>query len=270
MKKLMTLLCSLFFTQHLLGQQGVGIGTESPDPSALLHIKESNNKGILIPRLNTTQISAMNAESKGLLVYDLTSDSFKVFDGDRWEDIRPLPSGSIIMWSGSIEDIPYGWVLCDGQSYDLDGSVLVDGITTPDLRGHFLVSYDDRDLRYNEILKKGGENLTKLTIDQMPRHNHLIDSRHSHPIAISGSGHNHSIEVDAINIEATGSIIGGPAATYPGTIFNLGFHTEVSEEVTTDIDIDQSFTGVTMLQAGESQNHENRPPYFVLAYIMKL
>jgi hypothetical protein len=38
-----------------------------------------------------------------------------------------LPTGGIIMWSGSSTAIPYGWHLCDGTN------------STPDLRGQFIV-----------------------------------------------------------------------------------------------------------------------------------
>merc|ERR1719233_2584557 len=40
---------------------------------------------------------------------------------------RAMPKGSIIIWSGSIDDIPRGWQLCDGS----DGA--------PDLRNKFIV-----------------------------------------------------------------------------------------------------------------------------------
>lgn len=38
-----------------------------------------------------------------------------------------IPSGGIIMWSGTIATIPSGWVLCDGTN------------STPDLRNRFIV-----------------------------------------------------------------------------------------------------------------------------------
>lgn len=38
-----------------------------------------------------------------------------------------IPSGSILLWHGSIASIPTGWVLCDGTH------------STPDLRGRFIV-----------------------------------------------------------------------------------------------------------------------------------
>ena len=38
----------------------------------------------------------------------------------------PLPSGIIVMWSGTIANIPSGWVLCDGAN------------STPDLSSKFI------------------------------------------------------------------------------------------------------------------------------------
>ena len=38
-----------------------------------------------------------------------------------------VPTGCIMFWSGSTEDIPEGWVLCDGNN------------GTPDLRNRFVV-----------------------------------------------------------------------------------------------------------------------------------
>jgi hypothetical protein len=56
--------------------QNVGIGTNTPDPSAVLDIT-SNSKGVLIPRLSAAQRMAINTPAPGLLVYD--TDSFCLF-----------------------------------------------------------------------------------------------------------------------------------------------------------------------------------------------
>ena len=70
-----------------------------------------------------------------------------------------IPTGCIVMWSGSIATIPSGWALCDG----------VNG--TPDLRDRFIVgagsTYTPTDT--------GGSTTTSshaLTIDELPSHNH--------------------------------------------------------------------------------------------------
>lgn len=81
MRKLITyriLTCVLLLTPLLLKAQNknVGIGTSTPDPSAVLDIT-SNDKGVLIPRLSAAQRMAINTPAPGLLVYD--TDSFCLF-----------------------------------------------------------------------------------------------------------------------------------------------------------------------------------------------
>jgi len=72
------------------GQTGsIGIGTDSPDPSALLELK-STAKGLLIPRLTTAQRQAIANPAKGLMVYDTDADQFYYNDGSVWiEAIGP-------------------------------------------------------------------------------------------------------------------------------------------------------------------------------------
>ena len=66
-------------------------------------------------------------------------------DGDIWYDISStgnvfgtggnIPVGGIIMWYGTIENIPASWALCDGTSYN----TAIGTIVTPDLRDRFVV-----------------------------------------------------------------------------------------------------------------------------------
>ena len=44
-------------------------------------------------------------------------------------EFAPVPSGAILMWSGSSDLIPDGWLLCDGTN------------GTPDLRNRFVVGF---------------------------------------------------------------------------------------------------------------------------------
>ena len=62
------ILISFVFCSQKANAQ-VGIGTTTPDNSAMLEIK-SGNKGILIPRLTTVQRTAISAPAKGLMVFD--------------------------------------------------------------------------------------------------------------------------------------------------------------------------------------------------------
>src|SRR6478736_3832368 len=78
------LLSSIFNSEA--SAQNVGIGTTSPNASAQLDIT-SNSKGLLIPRLTTTQRGAIVSPAKGLIVYDSTSQVIFYYDGAVWQGV---------------------------------------------------------------------------------------------------------------------------------------------------------------------------------------
>jgi hypothetical protein len=58
-----------------VGQNNVGIGTPTPDASAILELN-TNNKGLLVPRMTTIERSAITTPANGLLVFDVTANCF--------------------------------------------------------------------------------------------------------------------------------------------------------------------------------------------------
>lgn len=64
----------LFWMSLLAKSQSVGIGTSSPHSSAILELN-SNNKGLLLPRLNTSQINALTSPANGLVVFNTDDTS---------------------------------------------------------------------------------------------------------------------------------------------------------------------------------------------------
>ena len=74
------------------------------------------------------------------------------------EGLGNIISGMIMLWSGSSDNIPDGWVLCNGEN------------GTPDLTDKFVIgaggTYNSGDT--------GGESAHVLTIDEMPKHSHKM------------------------------------------------------------------------------------------------
>ncbi len=83
MKKIL-LLCSICTSIHVFGQDGVLIGTKPTaiDNSAELEIF-SNSLGVLLPRVASTASIAAPVPP-GLLIYDISQNSYAYFDGAGW------------------------------------------------------------------------------------------------------------------------------------------------------------------------------------------
>ena len=73
----------------------------------------------------------------------------------------PVPTGVIVMWSGTTSNIPTGWVLCDGQN------------STPDLRDRFIVGAGST---YNAAATGGSTSTGShtLTVAELPAHSHTF------------------------------------------------------------------------------------------------
>jgi len=147
-----------------------------------------------------------------------------------------IPSGGIILWSGSVASVPSGWFLCNGSN------------GTPDLRNRFVVAAGDT----YAVGATGGSDSVTLTTDQMPAHTHTgttnSDGNHSHTAAIRDAW-----QGNTVNNSGGGFMYVGQNNTNTYTTSTAGAHTH-------------SFTTAS---TGGGASHENRPPYYALAYIMK-
>lgn len=143
-----------------------------------------------------------------------------------------IPRGLIAMWNGT--QVPNGWALCNGQ--------LVDDLQTPDLSGKFVVGWQSGNEDYNLIGNTGGQDKVTLTTPEIPSHVHNF--------------------ADAYYIEAQDGI-GINGSQWIGN--NLYGSNKT--------DRDNSYVALwdhDTRAVGGGQPHENRPPYYVLAYIIKL
>jgi microcystin-dependent protein len=176
-------------------------------------------------------------------------------------------SGMIMLWSGSVVSIPSGWLLCDGTS------------GTPNLQNRFIVGAGDS----YAVDATGGAATVTLDATQIPAHSHTADgdltaaSAGAHTHTVSGStnttgSHRHTqaygynvggniySESGRINFAGNTSDTainpaGDHSHTVTGTAASNGAHTH-------------DITGSTS-SVGGGLAHENLPPYYALAYIMK-
>jgi microcystin-dependent protein len=155
-----------------------------------------------------------------------------------------LPCGTIVMWSGEIGEIPDGWTLCDGTN------------DTPDLRARFVVGADESDYYVGDT---GGENEVTLTQEEMPAHTHGVNN-----LTVASAGaHVHSLESSTLVHDTwdcdDGFQCGGEVGDTTTTAAETGSAGSHTHDLTGFVD-----------ETGQGLPHENRPPYYALAFIMKL
>jgi microcystin-dependent protein len=156
------------------------------------------------------------------------------------------------MWSGT--SAPDGWAICDGRGYE-------NGLVTPDLRNRFVVGSgkfgtrgsSEQNLGYKGYYtgETGGQKNVTLTKEQMPSHTHSgltkSDGAHSHKgnntFVVNAGSAVHVISYQASNDTTYGKIHSN------GSAHKHSFTTNAT---------------------GGSQAHENRPPYYALAFIIRV
>lgn len=177
--------------------------------------------------------------------------------------IAPPPLGLVEMWAGV--SVPEGYVLCDGRAlsaadypelYTAIGTTFNTAMSSggslytteagefrvPDLRGRFIVGQHDSDDDYKRKGLGGGKKMVTLTEDEIPEHSHDVTDYY-YP---ERSAH-----------------IGGNVTNNPAT--------QKYGSKATDTDNDgMLYINHETGSVGEGAAHENRPPYYVLAYIMRV
>jgi hypothetical protein len=85
MKKKSSSLILMFF--YTIAYCQIGIGTNTPSKSAILDLN-SNSKGLLTPRMTTTQRNAIVTPPVGLIIYNTDDFSFNTYNGTTlgWQD----------------------------------------------------------------------------------------------------------------------------------------------------------------------------------------
>ncbi|MCB9187692.1 MAG: hypothetical protein H6600_08030 [Flavobacteriales bacterium] len=82
MKRILLLSCFLV-SVSFYAQNNVGINTNTPDSSAILHL-ESSDKGFLLPRLSITERNNIVNPATGLVIYNVTDSIIEQYNGVCW------------------------------------------------------------------------------------------------------------------------------------------------------------------------------------------
>ena len=216
--------------------------TANADPYPSAYMQRVLKEGLGAEQFNWQDFSSLSGKTNKELLVEIQSLQAQI------ASLQPAPAGSIMIWPSNT--IPTGWHLCDGSSMSrTDFASLFSKIGTtfgsndsssfnlPDMRGLYVAGRGANG--YNNLNQKGGANtvLLKASESGLPAHNHDFDdyfySEHGGNISNSmyGSG-----DTDGDN---------GPREHF--------------EHATKQVNGQDA-----------SAAHENRPPYIVLNYIIKL
>jgi len=164
-----------------------------------------------------------------------------------------VPVKGIIMFSGTASEVPANWSLCDGTN------------GTPDLRNKFVIAaqaYEDNNDNEWQTNITGTDTATGGSKDAIVvSHTHTItDDGHSHDITDPGHTHTEEGSRDSSGQDQAGS----------GSGDNDIAESNTSGSSVTGITIDSATTGISIDNAGSAGTNANLPPYFALAFIMRV
>jgi microcystin-dependent protein len=152
--------------------------------------------------------------------------------------LSQYPNGAILLWGGSLNDIPRGWVVCDGAN------------GTPNLRNRFPKSVPDGT---TDPGATGGHNSLTLSTSQMPSHSHSGSN-----VSTTGS-HDHKPEQDPDNQD-------GPSGDDTYGADEIG-----SESDTVDADQQSSHShGMSLNSTGGGSSIDNQPQHAELVFIQRV
>jgi hypothetical protein len=229
--------CANTVTIKVLGQTGVDV------PAGKTTVVFNNGTDCLnaITHLsNLTLATALPAASGGTGINAAgTAGNVLTSTGSAWAStaVGFIPSGGIIMWSGSIASIPSGWYLCNGLN------------STPDLRDRFVV----------------GAGTTYAVADTGGSPNAIVVSHtHTATSTVTDPGHAHNYAFGEYNT---------PGNFDYGDNLQVGNSFSTSSPRGYQGNTSSNTTGITVAttnaSTGSSATNANLPPYYALAYIMK-
>jgi len=268
---------------NLGGNIGIGSTDITTSPLSKLHIETdnpislTNNGSFMIGSVlgtnlafNSTEIQARNAGSDANLTINEDGGDIVLGSSASPSSLQAtgtvqqynqntatyydlVPAGSVIMWFGTSANVPEGWAICDGSTYQrADNS---GPITAPDLSGRFIVGAGDNGTNTYVSGDSGGEDEVTLTEAEMPSHTHSGSTsaagNHSHGLDIQCASDDGGGEDDYFALGDDNAGRGIPAGAGTSAAGNHAHSLSINN-------------------TGGDTPHENRPSYYALVYIIKL
>lgn len=192
-----------------------------------------------------------------------------------------VPVGSVVMFSGSVANLPANWKLCDGTN------------GTPDLRNQFIIGAGGT----YAVGSVGGSATLTLTQANLPPHSHGVnDNGHTHGANVHDPGHGHGISDPGHGHTATSvqlirsggasnwwdALVDGPNASSSGAGTNPGHQSAAGigrsgtgiwvqgSQTGVGVSIAGNYAGITIQNTGNGTPAANLPPYYALAFIMRV
>jgi microcystin-dependent protein len=166
----------------------------------------------------------LNITGSGVEITGITGSSMIV--------IGAVPIGGIIMWSGNPDNIPSGWVLCNGEN------------NTPNLQGRFIIGQG------NGYTHGGIGGTADASVVS-----------HTHTFTPSANSHNH-----ITNLNVATSLVTGPTGQ---SAFHVIDGLSVDFDTLSFTSNDTTLSGTISLTGGNGIGM-NLPPYYVLCFIMRV
>ena len=251
-------------------------GVRNTDSNSLLYF-DTEISGTTATRMMINGSGHLRAATDS--TYDLGTNSVRwrnVYadtlygDGSNLTGIVGVPSGCILLWSGSAASIPSGFVLCNGSN------------STPDLRNKFVVgAYSDGSNTNWPNLQPGSTGGSADAVVVSHSHNHNLSGNtnntgnHSHNVSGNSNntgGHSHNRDKWGGNFGgSSGATVFRSDANGNRSTNNAGSHSHNISGNTNNTGAHSHNVSISgnVASNGVSGTNKNLPPYYALCYIMK-
>jgi microcystin-dependent protein len=278
------------------GMNGIILSTNNNDPVAGTKVFIDNSGNVGIGTGVTTPTQKLDIDGR-IRIRQGTPGVNKVLKSDdangnaSWEDVGTLvnasgqgvPTGTIVMWGGTLASIPTGWQLCDGstsvsgplrtqlqvQSFPF-GQDFAGRARVPDLRERFIVGAGGSGGGNPGVAgspytvgQAGGSNEVQLQESEIPGHTHAVNAvnipssgAHTHTMTLNQRGGGINGPYGLVSRENNDGGVNYPNSEASGVNSTNSAHTHTVPAHTTN-------------STGGGDFHENRPPFFALCFIIK-